>query len=262
MIYFILISSSTVFASDKDEILSEIINEPEKYAQESYSNEFADLRPKSIIQAAQTIGFQKGVEWRYNQIIKNVEKNESDINRIFDFGQLTMDNGRLLPPVIVEGNKGVNIESRDTSTEVEVSYRILKDARIISVPPTWRDYLYYEYKASEVINPAVLPKNDEEQEIWEKHVASYFQRGIEHADRIFQRNLNKMTRDFKGILSFKILAEQNMVSLPILSEGKVGVVVEDKTLDVDQRVFRITKDGTFNNKVDTWTPKIGNQILN
>lgn len=259
IISFFLISAP-VFGSGQateEEILDEILYNAEKFAKDSYKNKFADLRPQAVIEAAQTLGFQKGVQWRYEKIMENVLNQESQINRIFDFGGLLMNNGRILPPVIIEGEKGLNIESNLVATEVESSFRILKDARIVSVPPSWRDYLYREYEASRVVNPAVLPKGKEEQDLWEEYAKKGFNEGVRHADRLFKTNLQKMVRDFEGILRFKILAEQNIVSLPILSKGEIGIVVEDKKLDVDQRIFRITKEGSFNDKVETWTPKVG-----
>ena len=163
----ICVCMSNAFAQvSKKDMLNDIVNYSKSDISANGENSFSGMRPKAISEAARTIAFQKAVRWRYDMILGIIHNNETMITSIFDFKRLLLHNGRLLPPVIVEGRDGLRIESDTRATEVKASYRIIKEARIVSNPPSWRDYLYREYKTSERINPALIPKNEKERDIW------------------------------------------------------------------------------------------------
>lgn len=254
--FSILFMFATVaIAGEKEEVL-ESVKDYKNNSSEEPDNEFDNLRPKAIKEAAETLAFQRAVKFRYEEIVELLKKKEKHLDNIFNFKMLMLNKGKVVPPVIVEARKGYNILSDREATEVNRTYKILKDARIASAPPNWRDYLVKEYGSQEEVNPAVLPKNEKEERLWDAAAERGFNDGIKHADRLFEINLNTLRRDFEGILKFKILAEQNMVDVPVFSEGELGVRVDDKVLDIDQKVFRITEDSRFK-EMDKWEPKLG-----
>lgn len=250
---FVFVASNG-HAKDKEDVLNEILNKD--IEKERVENEFQDLRPQAIREAAHTLAFQKAVRWRYKEIVDKLEDQESKLNSLFDFNRLMLNKGRVVPPVIVRADKGFEVKSDELATQVENTYRIIRDARLTSIPPSWRDYLVAEYQSVDKVNPAVLPKDDEEQKIWDQAAREGFEEGLDHADHLYKTNLSRLSRDFRGILRFKLLAEQNIVQVPVMSEGELGVRVEDKVLDVDQKVFRITKESMFN-EVKEWNPAVG-----
>ncbi len=237
------------------QILQEIKNKKEIH--EDLGNEVKKLRPKALRETARTLGIQKGTKWRYEQIIGELKKYRVYLDQIFDFGQLLLHEGKVLPPVIIQARQGYNIESEKKATSVDAVYKILKGASLISNPPSWRDYLVRNYVSFQDSQVGIVPQNEEERKIWEKAAENGWVIGVKNADRLYSHNLHELARDFKGILLFKILDEKNIVSVPMLAQGKLGIQVRDKRLDVDQRIFRITKDSVFNPKINEWKPKVG-----
>lgn len=227
-----------------------------KTAPASYSNEaFSNLRPDAIREAAHTLGLQAGVKHRYDQILDRIQEREAAIETIFDFRTLLLHNGSVLPPVIAEGRDGFKLQADDLASTVDVTYRILQPARFVSATPHWRDYLWQQFAVVDNVSPAVLPKTSDEREIWKAAAQKGWDAGIGHADRVFQSNLNRLVRDFQGMLRFNALVAQGMISMPMVGKGELGVQVGDQILDVNQRVFRITVPAKFQG-VEEWKPII------
>ncbi|MCP4020536.1 MAG: type IV secretion system DotC family protein [Desulfobacteraceae bacterium] len=211
------------------------------------------LRIRSIKEAAGIAGVQAGVKFRYDQINDFLDIHAHKLDRIYNFKLLLEHGGRLFPPIIAESNNSLRLESKEKSIETQVIYKIISQARIVSAPPDWRSYLLQIFTVQETISNLLLPRNDEEQAIWKEAVQKGWNSGIKQADRVFVANLNRLTRDFKGLLTYKMLALQDIISVPFFAQGNVGIQVNGKTLDVNQKVFRITKQATFN-KAEQWTP--------
>jgi defect-in-organelle-trafficking protein DotC len=217
------------------------------------SGVFDELRPRAIKEAAQTLAIQEAVKYRYDNIVSLLNQNEPLLDKIFDFDSLLLNNDKVVPPVIGRADRGFKVESDSLAHSTEVAYRIISPARITATPPNWRDYLLYSFDAIEDVNPSLLPDNSAERKIWEEGIEQGWQMGIEQANRVYSANLNRLVRDFKGMLRFNLLVAQNMVSVPVLAEGELGVRVGDKILDVDQKVFRITAPTKFR-EVEEWKP--------
>lgn len=216
----------------------------------------AQLRPNAIREAAFVLGAQEGVQWRYAEIITILKDREAQMDSVFDFGALMLNGGRVLPPVIVSAEQALRVESPVEASSADATYSILSPARIVSAPPNWRGYLFRENPPLETVHPAVLPWDSDEREIWRAAVLEGWKRGLRHADRVFETGLNRLTRDYRGMLRFKLLAEQGMVSVPELHEGRLGIRVGENLLEVDQRVFRLNGQGRFL-PVEDWRPVVG-----
>lgn len=203
-----------------------------------------NLRIKTLKEAAETLAFQAGVKWRYDQVIRAVETRTFDLDRIFNFSLLLID-GRVLPPVIQWANKSTTVESNEYATSVEAQYQIIASARIVSTAPSWRDYLCFSFDALNTVAPEVLPSTSEEKAVWKQAATKGWEAGVLHADEIFAINMNKLVLEYRGILRFKMLSERGIVSVPVLAEGNLGVQVGDNVLSVNQQTFRITVPAAF-----------------
>ena len=93
--------------------------------------------------------------------------------------------------------------------------------------------------------PAILPHTDAELMLWRKHVSQGWKKGVSHADEVFELNMNHLIAEYRGILRFKMLANRGLVQVPILAEGRLGVQVGDRILNIDQTTFRITVPASF-----------------
>lgn len=227
---------------------------------EDMESDVKNVREDALKQTAYTLGLQKAVKWRYGKIRALLADQASRLDRVFDFRPLLMHDGRVLPPAITEATKGYRVESDVQASSVDVVYQIIRPARMVSNPPSWRDYLWRTYPSftEEDIQAGVLPENDEERRLWKKAAVKGWEVGIQQAERLYRNNLSRLKRDYQGIVKFRLLAEQEIVSLPVVAEGRPGIEVQGKKLSIDRRIFRITKKSTFQEE-RKWKPKIGTE---
>lgn len=222
------------------------------------SNPASGMRGKAQKQAAETLGLQTGAAWRYKQIDKLLKSRAALLSQTYDFKHLLMDDGKVLPPVIVEADGSFSVQNDSEAVATQRTYKIVKPARIVGGAPSWRDYLYKDYPPAKQVNQAILPKNGAESRRWRKYVRKGWKEGVAQANRVFRIALSRLTRDYLGMLRFKRLAMANVVSAPMLAAGKVGIVVGHHRLQVGQKVFRLTVPAHFNG-AGKWSPVIARQ---
>src|SRR3546814_13720751 len=66
--------------------------------------------------------------------------------------------------------------------------------------------------------------------------------GVKQARDIFQSDLNRLERDYTGMIRYKVLLEQGKVSAPVIAEGAMGVTGSGLDMRVNDRTIRITRD--------------------
>lgn len=211
--------------------------------QRKSQNKNLSARAKMVSETAHTLGFQEGVRYEYGKLYDAVEARSPEIDKIFDFQRLLID-GKVLPPVIRWSGPTMELHSDTDATEMEAQYRIEAPARLVMSPPSYRDYLQMD---TEVLEPAneILPDNSEEKALWKEEALKGWNEGVEHARTVMDMNFDRLVSDYRGILRFKMLADQGLVSVPILAKGDLGIQVGDNILNVDQKVFRITLPASF-----------------
>lgn len=214
------------------------------------SAEFKKLRPKAIEEVATRIGFQEGFLWRHKQIDAMLQSRQNVLDSIFNFSPLLLYDKTVMPPVITHADSFTDVKSSDEMIKVGVAYKILKPARVISVEPSWRDYLVLPIDAIKVdkLHAAMLPSDDDEQEVWQKALVENWFNGIEHADKVFQIGVNKLLVDMRGLIQYKTLEKQGYISVPMLSRGHYGIRVGNENLEFDQEIFRLTEKSKFTKK--------------
>lgn len=223
------------------------------YESKKQNFKIEEIRYRALKETALTLSVQTAVKWKYERIISCLKGIEDELDRIFNFSFVLIENGKILPPVILEVQSGMKFESDELSVSSAVMYKIEKDAKLVSLAPNWREYLIKEFKVIEEVDPVLYPKNESEKKVWKKYTNQGWRIGVDQADDLFGYRLNELTRDLRGMVKFKILASQKIVSVPVLAEGKLGVQVNGKILDIDQRVFRLTQPVKFN-EVKNWEP--------
>ena len=201
------------------------------------------LRARMLTEAAGTVAFQKGVRRTYADLLAACHKRALALDRIFGFQALLLQ-GRVLPPVLRWIDAATTLESPDTARSVEAAYRIEQPARLVSRAPSWRDYLEQEFEAFEP-GKELLPRTSEEVALWQEGVRRGWAEGCEQGRQLFALNLARLVADFRGMLRFNELAQQGMISLPGLSKGKLGIRVGNRSLHMNETVFRITVPAAF-----------------
>lgn len=196
-------------------------------------------RESMLREAAMTYGVQAGMDARAAELNAALRTRSADYDKVFNFAAIQLEPG-FLPPVITEGRDAYK-QNSDTQVRVATRvYRIEFPARLTNVPPNWREYLPLPISGVAPPHGAVLPKTRAEREIWDYWVENGWHRGVVLADETFQSNLARLRRDFEGMLRFKQLYEQGVVSKPVLARDNMGVTGGGNEMAVDDRVAEIT----------------------
>ena len=213
------------------------------------------IRADAIKEVSMTIGAQGGLAWRSEQINKMVGENQKELSQIFNFNGLLLENN-IMPPVIQESKQSLQLNSPNIIRISNRTYKIIKQARFVTTPPTWRNYLSLNYPKPDLPDRTLLPRNQQEREIWIKFVNIGWQKGIEQANNIYANNLAKLKRDFEGMLLYRKMLSQNMVSKPFVAKSAMGITSNDDNSEIriNDRILRITSAPTINPNSKEWKP--------
>lgn len=214
-----------------------------------------NIRVEALKQAARGVGAQTALAWRSKQIDKMLEDQKHHLDHIFDFNYLVL-NSNVLPPVLVEGQNTLNLDNDSALRIADRDYQIVSYPRFITAPPTWRDYIWMGYKKPEMPNFTLLPKNSKESAVWNCYIKVGWNEGVKQAEEIFDANLNRLRRDYAGMLLYRKLLTQNMINAPFVSNADLGVTGGGSTLRINDRVLRITNTSTLNANPKEWKPVI------
>lgn len=233
--------------------------EPETMPTENKDNAMPlDIRRDALREAAFSYGARGGLAIRTWQIREELETRSSYLDKIYDFRQLLIpaESGLLIePPVISESLDALNIEQEGLSAAVADSvYNIGRNARIVSAPRTWRAYLERMWDAVDPPPDILRPANKEEREKWIKWVAEGWAQGSKQADDIFQEDLNKLTADYRGMVRYRMLLAQGMVSPPYALQIDRGVTGGGKEMRVGDRALSITGLPSLKSDTSEWQP--------
>lgn len=215
------------------------------------SASIATMRSEALRDTAIAIGAQGGLAWRAERIDCVLKNKQRHLDRIYEFNSLIL-NKNILPPVLGEGRGAANIANCETIRAADAVYRIITPPCFVSAPPTWRQYLWMHYERPEDPVASLLPKNRAEAALWNCFVREGWQKGVDQADRIFEANLNRLNRDYKGMILYHKLYAQNMVSAPFVAQADLGVTGDDREMRVNDRVLRITDTARLNVNSQSW----------
>lgn len=207
------------------------------------------MRPSAIREAAHMVTLQTAIAWRYDQLLDAVGRHGAIMDTAFNFGPLMMTQGDalIMPPVLTRAGASLRIDDEDTATSSATTYELLQKARYVSVVPHWRAYLMADggLPAPEQPNPAVLPKNGKERDIWRAAVREAWAQGVDEADALFVDNVSRMVRDYRGVMLYHLLTAQHLLSRVGTSSAMLGSRVSGNKMALGQHVYRITNPSAF-----------------
>ena len=197
------------------------------------------LRFKALQDAAMSLGAQGGLAATYLQINENLSKDKRHLETIFNFNGMLLSHG-VLPPILMESNNSLNQDNPDTLRIADKTYKIIQQARFVTTPPNWREYLWQDYQKPDLPDKVLLPKTREERDIWAKYIQLGWDKGIQQAYTIFQQNLARLKRDYQGMILYRKLLQEKMISAPFVSKTELGVTGNGQDMRVNDQVLRIT----------------------
>lgn len=207
---------------------------------ESTSILVSQIRLKALEDTALSLGAQGGLAWASQQINKRTERDNWYLETIYNFNGMMLSHG-VLPPVLEEGNNSLNLADPSTIRIADKTYKIVQQARFATTPPNWREYIWLPFIKPELPNKVLLPRTSEERELWKKSIKIGWEKGIEQAYSIFQQDLARLKRDYNGMILYRKLLQEKMVSAPYVSKTELGVTGDGSDMRINDQVLRITE---------------------
>jgi len=198
-----------------------------------------DVRLQALQNTAMSLGAQAGLAWRAQQINALLAQDDKKLSTTFDFHRILLEHN-VLPPVLAQGRNTLNLADNQTIRLADRTYQIISQARFVTAPPHWRDYLGMAYTIPERPDNTLLPRNGAEQAIWKRCVSTSWEQGMAQANAIFADNLARLHRDYDGMVLYRSLLAQHMVSAPFVAKSALGVTGSDTDLRINDQVLRIT----------------------
>jgi len=214
-------------------------------------------RASILKEAAMALGSRKGTADRSAVLVSELEARGDRLDKIYRFGALVTKSG-VLPPVITEARDAVEATS-DQLRVADRMYRIVARSRLITTPPSWRDYLFVGLRltqGNEMPAAAVLPKNDAERAYWKEEVLLGYEYGKKLADEILNSNRARLDRDYMGMLRYSELLNKGMVSEPMVAVAPAVVSGDRNQINVGDTLYRVTDHGGFVTDAKKWQPTI------
>lgn len=217
-----------------------------------------DIRRDAIKEAAVSLGARGGLAARSFEIRDELETRARYLDKVFDFNQLLISapSGLLIePPIIDESLNNMFIESDGQQAAVsDRLYNITNNARIVSTGRSWRNYLERDWGSVESPPDILRPEDDEERELWIKLVKRGWDEGFRQANEIFEEDLNILIADFEGMIRYRMLLAQGMVSQPYALQVDRGITGGGTEMRVGDRAVQITGVPELMTGSDQWKP--------
>lgn len=209
------------------------------------------IREMALREVALSLGAQAGLAWRANIIDQSLARQARNLDTVYDFNALVLEHN-ILPPVLLEGRNTLNLADTQNIRISDRTYKVSKQARFITTPPNWRQYIWMDYKKPEYPNQSLLPKTRQERKLWCIYVARGWRNGIEQANNILEESVARIKEDYSGMIMYRKLLAMNMVSPPFVSHTDLGVTGDESEMHIDDRVLRITALPRLNVNSEEW----------
>lgn len=217
--------------------------------------QLAPLRTQGLREAALSVGARGGLAWRTQEINLVLLQNESLLYRLFNFNAMLLEKN-VLPPVLIEARNTLNLAGFNVIRLADRTFQILCQAKFVTAPPTWRDYLWLSYKIPEIPDKSLLPRTREERFVWKKYTLEGWKAGLQQAELIYKENLGRLKRDYEGMIRYRTLLAQNIVSPPFVGQLDMGVTGGGSDLTVNDRILRITAFPALQPDSRSWKTEI------
>lgn len=213
--------------------------------------ELSGMRAKSLQDTAMSLGAQGGLAWASEQINVFLQRDYKYLGTIFNFDAMVLSHG-VMPPVLVEGDFSLNLNDPNTIRVADRTYKIVQQARFATTPPHWREYLWMSFDKPPLPNRTLLPKSDEEQKVWKKGINLGWEKGIEQAYSIFNQNLARLKRDYRGMALYRKLLQEKMISPPFVSRTELGITGDGEDMRINDQVLRIVEHPKLQTNSSGW----------
>jgi defect-in-organelle-trafficking protein DotC len=218
-----------------------------------------DMRRDAQKEAAMSYGARGGLSKRNYQIAERMKGYEATLDTVFNFRQMLIKapSGLMIePPIVRENLEAVVItEGGNEAAVADQILKINKQAKIVTAPRDWRQYLVMPYQSEIAPPPRVLwPKNKEEQAEWNGWVKKGWEAGYNQGEEIFEASLNQLVVDYNGMVRYRTLLAEGKISQPYAMQEDRGITGGGDQMRVGDRALRITGPSEFLTGANQWKP--------
>lgn len=231
-----------------NDVLSSSILNPRK----NQSEEIPWVRAQALQEAAAAFGAQAGMSARARSINQELRANALQYDKVFNFSAVMLEPG-FLPPVISEGRDAYNQPNDFQVRAADRIYKIEFPARLVNVPPRWQDYLFVSESSPTSPDRTSLPRTSSEKALWDEWAAKGWQQGEALAEETFRSNMGRLKRDFEGMLRFKTLYAQGLVTKPVMAKSTLGVTGGGDEMAIGDRIYEVTDKARLNPDQSRWS---------
>lgn len=215
------------------------------------------IRNDAIREAALSYGARGGLAHRTFEIQRRLAEHDTSLSKTFNFARVLIaaPSGFLIePPIVSEAQRATIVNGGGQRAVVaDRVFRINKAARIVMAPRDWRLYLERDWGRVDPPPALLLPRDADEREIWRELVAEGWTAGVEQAEETFEADLDRMTNDFTGMVRYRELLAQGMISSPYAMQEDRGVTGGGTEMRIGDRGVAITGPSVLIPRSDAWT---------
>ncbi|MBX3709837.1 MAG: type IV secretory system conjugative DNA transfer family protein [Gammaproteobacteria bacterium] len=215
------------------------------------STQLSNLRIKLLQDSAMSIGAQGGLAWASDQMNAKMNRDRKYLDTIFNFSAMILTHG-VIPPVLEAGDNSLNLDDPNTIRVADKTYKIVRQARFATTPPNWREYLWFTYSKPPLPDKSLLPRTSYEQNIWKKSIRSGWDKGIAQSYSIFQQNLARLKRDYRGMILYRKLLQEKMISPPFVARTELGITGNGTDMRINDQVLRIVEHPKLQTNSKGW----------
>ncbi len=216
------------------------------------------IRAQALREAALSYGARGGLAHRTFEIQRRLAEYDTSLTKAFNFRRLLIaaPSGLLIePPIVSEAQKATLIASGGQAAAVaDRVYRINRIARIVSASRDWHLYLERDWGKVEPPPGILLPRDDPERAEWRQWIKQGWDAGVAQAEEIFEADLDRMTNDFVGMVRYRELLAQGMISSPYALGEDRGVTGGGSEMRIGDRGVTITGPSALISRSGQWTP--------
>lgn len=209
------------------------------------------LRSRSLRDTAMSLGAQGGLAWASERINQQLRLDGKILDSIYNFNALVLHHG-VMPPVLEQGDSTLNLADPTTIRVADRTYKIVKQAHFATTPPNWREYLWLAYTKPDLPDKTLMPRNRDERRIWSEGIRAGWEKGIEQAFSIFHQSIARLKRDYRGMLLYRKLLEEKMISPPFVSRTELGVTGNGEDMNINDQVLRIVELPRLQTDSERW----------
>ncbi len=209
-------------------------------------------------EAALSYGARGGLARRTWEIRQSLDRKAGDLDRTYNFNALLIaaPSGFMIePPIVTEAQQNIIVAGDGQEAAIaDTIYKIGREARIVTAAREWRTYLERDWGKVAPPPDVLLPRSEEERLAWAKWVAQGWEAGYKQGDEIFQSDLDRLVRDYTGMVRYRTLLAQNMISAPYALQQDRGVTGGGGEMRIGDRAVSITGQSQLQARPERWQP--------